>query len=319
MRSWSAKVCLFSSTTSTSNWFTSYAFSEWMLSSTWQRNCVLATTSWCYLHKERQFVWKLCQDPKFSPLTAKIKRLSPFTRSSKKFQWKTPKPWVSWTLRLTRICISTTKPSPTANWMTWPCPRKSDTDRMSIGIASTSDAMSTFLSAIKLHAEIEPKGYASRPSLPSLSQLTFPTNRNVADVDSPLENKPTYVVELDDKLDEHFVTLLMDPKPPKEMHLCNTEILPGVKLSSTSNVQYMCLIRCLEWPETREQRVLDKFFNEAITSLYNSILFKVRLCLLKKGWAHLFATLDKNSSTGCDMWCQGWDPTRRIWWVAIGV
>lgn len=152
-------------------------------------------------------------------------------------------------------------------------------------IDSTSDAMTTFLSAINLHAEIESKtssyvdckGKVRRPDsyVSCYDRNTTPTTD-----DSVEDSKPTYVVELDDKLDEHFVSLLMEPPPPKDMYLCNTEILPGARLSATSNVQFICLVRCLEWPDTREQRVLDRFLNEALTSLYNSILFKVRQNLL---------------------------------------
>lgn len=70
--------------------------------------------------------------------------------------------------------------------------------------------------------------------------------------------------------------MLIEPPPPPDVYLCNTEVLPGVQVSNTSNVQFMCLVRCLEWPETREQRQLDRFFNSAFSSLYNSIVLKTR-------------------------------------------
>jgi hypothetical protein len=87
-----------------------------------------------------------------------------------------------------------------------------------------SGNLSTLLSSIQLAAEITYEILACLRPLSPLTKVCRNAIDATAATDVGIIEKPSYVVELDDKMDEDLVSLLVEPSIPKDYNICNTEV-----------------------------------------------------------------------------------------------
>lgn len=84
----------------------------------------------------------------------------------------------------------------------------------------------------------------------------------------------TYVVQVDDTIDEETISLLLEPKLPPQFNFCSTQTIPLGPNKRLSNIQFLTAIRRVELDV--EPRKLNQHFSAIFHSLYSSIIFKLR-------------------------------------------
>jgi hypothetical protein len=88
--------------------------------------------------------------------------------------------------------------------------------------------------------------------------------------------KATYVVELDDKLDEDLMNLLLEPPMLKDYYVCSTEVLPGVRGTELSNMQCICLVKSIPAIDSDKDSNPDQTIAQAFASIFTNLMFKMR-------------------------------------------
>jgi uncharacterized protein YbjQ (UPF0145 family) len=64
--------------------------------------------------------------------------------------------------------------------------------------------------------------------------------------------QPSYLVELENELDEELLALLVSASPiPQDFAMCSTQVLPGTKSTIWHNMQLLTLVRIVEWSNPR--------------------------------------------------------------------
>ena len=106
----------------------------------------------------------------------------------------------------------------------------------------------------------------------SSSESSSSDSENLAESDT---NKLTFVLHIDDDADEDILMAILDPTPPLEVFLCNTEFPPGLKCEM-STVQMISCLRRVHWADSISFLRLNQQFASVFHDLYASLSFKAQ-------------------------------------------
>eukprot|EP01119_Soliformovum_irregulare_P008163 TRINITY_DN2111_c0_g2_i2.p1 TRINITY_DN2111_c0_g2~~TRINITY_DN2111_c0_g2_i2.p1 ORF type:complete len:500 (+),score=134.10 TRINITY_DN2111_c0_g2_i2:1404-2903(+) len=87
------------------------------------------------------------------------------------------------------------------------------------------------------------------------------------------DESQTYIVDVDDEMDEDIMLVLLEPALPQGFQMCNTESLPGQNFGSS--VQLITAIRRVEWDALSSTR-LNHQISAIFYNLYGSLVFRLR-------------------------------------------
>lgn len=94
--------------------------------------------------------------------------------------------------------------------------------------------------------------------------------------------QPSYLVELENELDEDLLSLLIsDPPMPSDFAMCSTQALPGAKFGTWHNMQLLTVVRIVEWsvPKNMERAStqLRRHFAAIFNKLHSHLSFRMHL------------------------------------------